>query len=134
MSEYLILVPHDEHRELYRAESRPTAEEALRFGVQEVRDWCQDAEANGRYDDVIDRIRVVEVIGRSEPYWPDKAEVPSRYDLNDLRGACIWNEAPTNWHTTGCGKAFVMLYQGMRYCPYCGKPIWERKPCPYSAP
>ena len=130
MSEYLILVPHDEHRELYRAESRPTAEEALRFGVQEVRDWCEDAEANGRYDDGIDRIRVVEVIGRSEPHLPEHAEKPSRYDMTDLRGACIWtNEIKGPWDT-GCGKT-VLLYDTpeanqMSYCPYCGKPIRER--------
>ena len=126
MSEYLILVPHDEHRELYRAESRPTAEEALRFGVQEVRDWCEDAEANGCYDDGIDRIRVVEVIGRSESHWPEKAEVPSRYDLTDLRGACIWAQG-----NSSCGHFLSMgisTNPNYRYCPFCGKPIRERTP------
>ena len=124
--EWLILIPDEEHRDLYRIASRPTAEEALRFGVQEVRDWCQDAEANGRYDDGIDRIRVVEVIGRSEPHLPEKAEVPSRYDLTDLRLPCIWNEG-----NSGCGHYLSMTVwtdPDYRYCPYCGKTIRRRTP------
>ena len=126
VTEHLILIPDEEHRDLYRIESRPTAEEALRYGQQEVGDWCQDAEANGRWDKGIDRICVVEVIGQSEPHWSEQAEVPSRYDLNDLRGACIWNEG-----NSGCGHYLSMTVwfdPDYRYCPYCGKPVRRRMP------
>jgi hypothetical protein len=128
--ERLILIPDEEHRDLYRIESRPTAWEALRYGEQEVKNWCQDAEAQGHYDDGIDRIRVVEVIGQSQPHWPEQAEVPSRYDLNDLRGACAWTVGEGCSYNTGCGMQFTLLFDApggkLQYCPYCGKPIRRR--------
>ena len=132
MTEFLALVPPEHDRHVLVPQSFDNEAEALRYAQQELKNWTADSEARGRWDDGIDRIMVVQVIARSEPHWPEQAEVPSRYDLNDLRGVCVWvNEINGPWDT-GCGKT-VLLYDTpeanqMSYCPYCGKPIRERKP------
>ena len=44
---------------------------------------------------------------------------------------CLWQEEDAYWKT-GCGRAFLKESRkpsenGMRFCPYCGKPLREAK-------
>jgi hypothetical protein len=54
--------------------------------------------------------------------------------MNQNQDMCVWTlpldgKAWQTWETS-CGKAFVMIDgapsdNGMKFCCYCGKPLWD---------